>query len=467
MHIMKLFYRNPSDTQNASHETIDFCNGSLSKNILLFSVPVIITNVLQLLFNATAMVIVGQFNGDQALAAVGSTSSLVSLIVSVFNGISVGAGVIAANYFGARNTKAVSETVHTSIIISVFLGILLLFIGQFFSRHILVLMNSPMDVIDLSALYLRCYFYCMPAFMVYNFGSALVRASGDSRHPLYYLTFCGLINVLLSFLFVGIFHLSVAGAGLATVISQYISAFLIINHLRNDKSCFQLTWKNLQFSPRYGGEIFKVGVSIGLRSVAMPISNVLIQSSINSFGAVVIAGNSAAVSLENMIYAVLESIQQTLITVTGQNYGAGKYDRIIHAFHICMVYVSIVALFLGITVNIYSIPLLHFYTSGKEALAVGVLRLRLVNLPYILCGIMEVSGAVLSGTGHSLPPMIISVIGVSGLRILWVLTVFQTNPVLESLYLSYPISWGVTFIGQYLCFRFLWKKIVKKNQLNA
>ena len=468
MSIIKLFYRNPSAPQKASSETgIDFCTGSLLKKILIFSFPLIITNVFQLLFNATAMIIVGQFNGDQALAAVGSTSSLVSLLVSIFNGISVGAGVIAANYFGARNKDAVSKTVHTSIIMSVFLGILLLFTGQFFSRQILILMNSPANVIDLSTLYLRCYFYCMPAFMVYNFGSALIRASGDSRHPLYYLTFCGLVNVLLSFLFVGAFRLSVAGAGLATVISQYISAFLIINRLRNDQSCFQLTWKKLHFSSRYGYEIFKVGVPIGLRSVAMPVSNVLIQSSINSFGAVVIAGNSAAVSLENMIYAILESIQQTLITVTSQNYGAGKYGRIIHAFHICMVYVSIAALFLGITVNIYSIPLLHFYTSGEEALAVGILRLRLVNLPYILCGLMEVSGAVLSGTGHSLPPMIISVIGVSGLRILWVLTFFQIHPSLESLYLSYPISWGVTFIGQYICFRILWKKIVKKTQINA
>ena len=468
MSIIKLFYRNPSAPQKASSETgIDFCTGSLLKKILIFSFPLIITNVLQLLFNATAMIIVGQFNGDQALAAVGSTSSLVSLLVSIFNGISVGAGVIAANYFGARNKDAVSKTVHTSIIMSVFLGLLLLFTGQFFSRQILILMNSPANVIDLSTLYLRCYFYCMPAFMVYNFGSALIRASGDSRHPLYYLTFCGLVNVLLSFLFVGAFWLSVAGAGLATVISQYISAFLIINRLRNDQSCFQLTWKKLHFSSRYGYEIFKVGVPIGLRSVAMPVSNVLIQSSINSFGAVVIAGNSAAVSLENMIYAILESIQQTLITVTSQNYGAGKYGRIIHAFHICMVYVSIAALFLGITVNIYSIPLLHFYTSGEEALAVGILRLRLVNLPYILCGLMEVSGAVLSGTGHSLPPMIISVIGVSGLRILWVLTFFQIHPSLESLYLSYPISWGVTFIGQYICFRILWKKIVKKTQINA
>ena len=468
MSIIKLFYRNPSAPQKASSETgIDFCTGSLLKKILIFSFPLIITNVFQLLFNATAMIIVGQFNGDQALAAVGSTSSLVSLLVSVFNGISVGAGVIAANYFGARNKDAVSKTVHTSIIMSVFLGILLLFTGQFFSRQILILMNSPANVIDLSTLYLRCYFCCMPAFMIYNFGSALIRASGDSRHPLYYLTFCGLVNVLLSFLFVGAFRLSVAGAGLATVISQYMSAFLIINRLRNDQSCFQLTWKKLHFSSRSGYEIFKVGVPIGLRSVAMPVSNVLIQSSINSFGAVVIAGNSAAVSLENMIYAILESIQQTLITVTSQNYGAGKYNHIIHAFHICMVYVSIAALFLGITVNIYSIPLLHFYTSGEEALAVGVLRLRLVNLPYILCGLMEVAGAVLSGTGHSLPPMIISVIGVSGLRILWVLTVFRVHPALESLYLSYPISWGVTFIGQYICFRILWKKIVKKTQINA
>lgn len=468
MSIIKLFYRNLSSHQKTSSETgIDFCTGSLLKKLLIFSFPLIITNVLQLLFNATAMIIVGQFNGDQALAAVGSTSSLVSLLVSVFNGISVGAGVIAANYFGARNKDAVSKTVHTSIIMSVFLGILLLFTGQFFSRQILILMNSPANVIDLSTLYLRCYFYCMPAFMVYNFGSALIRASGDSRHPLYYLTFCGLVNVLLSFLFVGVFRLSVAGAGLATVISQYMSAFLIINRLRNDQNCFQLTWKKLHFSSRYGYEIFKVGVPIGLRSVAMPVSNVLIQSSINSFGAVVIAGNSAAVSLENMIYAILESIQQTLITVTSQNYGAGKYDRIIHAFYICMVYVSIAALFLGITVNIYSIPLLHFYTSGEEALAVGILRLRLVNLPYILCGLMEVSGAVLSGTGHSFPPMIISVIGVSGLRILWVLTFFQIHPSLESLYLSYPISWGVTFIGQYICLRTLWKKIVKKNQINA
>ncbi len=468
MSVIKLFYRNQPDPKKVSSETgIDFCTGSLLKKILLFSVPVIITNVLQLLFNATAMVIVGQFNGDQALAAVGSTSSLVSLTVSIFNGVSVGAGVIAANYYGARNKDAVSETVHTSMIMSVFLGILLLFLGQFFSRQILILMNSPADVIDLSALYLRCYFYCMPAFMVYNFGSALVRASGDSRHPLYYLTFCGLVNVILSFLFVGIFHLSVAGAGLATVVSQYVSAFLIIRHLRKDTSCFQLSFKKLRFSSRYGYEIFKVGFPIGLRSVAMPVSNVLIQSSINSFGAVVIAGNSAAVSLENMIYAVLESIQQTLITVTGQNYGAGKHDRIIHAFHICMVYVSIVTLFLGITVNIYSLPLLHLYTSGEEALAIGVLRLRLVNLPYILCGIMEVAGAVLSGTGHSLPPMIISVVGVSGLRILWVLTVFRIHPVLESLYISYPISWGVTFIGQYLCFRLLWKQIAKKNQITA
>ena len=445
MSIIKLFSRNPSNSQKASPETgIDFCTGSLLTKILLFSIPVIITNVLQLLFNATAMVIVGQFNGDQALAAVGSTSSLVSLIVSIFNGVSVGAGVIAANYYGARNKDAVSETVHTSIIMSVFLGILLLFIGQFFSRQILVLMNSPADVIDLSALYLRCYFYCMPAFMVYNFGSALVRASGDSKHPLYYLTFCGLVNVLLSFLFVGAFHLSVAGAGLATVISQYISALLIINRLRKDQGCFRLTWKNLYFSSRYGYEIFKVGVPIGLRSVAMPVSNVLIQSSVNSFGAVVIAGNSAAVSLENMIYAVLESIQQTLITVTGQNYGAGKKDRIFKSVRICLAMAVAVCGGIVLFLAIFCRPLFSIFTTDQNVINIGIDMLRFMAPCYTIYVFIEVLSGALRGTGDVLLPTLITLGGVCLIRIPWIMFVLPAHHTTTCVMLSYPISWITT-----------------------
>lgn len=438
----------------------DFTKGSLYKKIFIFTIPIIISNIIQLLFNAADMIVVGRFCGSNSLAAVGSTTSLISLIISLFNGISVGAGVIISQYYGAKNAEKVRKGVHTAIIMALFFGIVLIFVGIFLSRRLLIIMKSPDDVINLSSLYLTIYFLCMPGFMIYTFGSSILRAVGDSRHPLYYLIICGFINVLINLLLVIVFNMDVAGVAVATAISQYLSGLLVIIRLIKEPGMYQLRISYLKPDLATCRHILKVGIPIGLQSIAMPVSNVLIQTSINSFGAIVVAGNAAAVSIENMIYAAIKSINQALITVTGQNYGARNKVRIVKAFHFCMIYAALTGTLLGIIVNVFGYQLINIYTTDTDAISIGLLRLTYVCLPYAICGFMEITNAVLSGIGITVPSMIMSVIGVSGVRILWLFTVFAISPSLICLYISYPVSWAVTFIAQYICFKIVWKRML-------
>lgn len=437
----------------------DFTNGSLIKKIFVFTIPIIVSNIIQLLFNATDMIVVGRFCGSNSLAAVGSTTSLIALIISLFNGISVGAGVIIAQHYGAKNADKVRKGVHTAIIMALFFGIILIFVGIFLSKRLLILMDSPDEVINLSSLYLTIYFLCMPGFMTYTFGSSILRAVGDSRHPLYYLIICGFVNVVINLLLVIVFDMDVAGVAVATAISQYLSGLLVILRLMREPGMYQLRISCLKPDAASCRQILKIGIPIGLQSIAMPVSNVLIQTSINSFGAIVVAGNAAAVSIENMIYAAIKSINQALITVAGQNYGAGNKARIICSFRFCMIYAALTGTLLGIIVNVFGYQLLNIYTTDTDAISIGLLRLAYVCLPYAICGFMEITNGVLSGIGITVPSMIMSVIGVSGVRILWLFTVFAIAPSLICLYISYPVSWAVTFLAQYICFRIVWKRL--------
>lgn len=444
--------------RRTDNNEMDFTSGSLYKKIAMFTLPIMLSNVVQLLFNATDMIVVGRFSGSNSLAAVGSTTSLIALIISLFNGVSVGVNVVVAQHYGAKNDDDIEKSVHTAMIMAVISGIFLIFAGIFLSRRLLILMQSPQEVIGLSELYLKIYFLGMPGYMVYTFGSAILRAVGDSKRPLYYLIICGIINVIANLIFVIIFNMDVAGVSIATVMSQYISAVMVVVKLMHENGSYRLDLKKLTFDTVNGIKILKVGIPVGLQSIAMPFSNVIIQTSINSFGAVVVAGNAAAVSLENMIYAALKSVNQALICVEGQNFGARQPKRVTSSIHICMLYAAALGVILGIAVNVSGSFLLSIYTTEPEAIVIGMLRLRYVCLPYFLCGALEVSSAMLCGIGVTVPAMIMSIIGVSGMRILWVFTAFQIFPSLICLYLSYPISWAITFVAQYVSFRVIWRR---------
>ena len=431
---------------------IDMCSGPLLSRILLFAIPLICSGVLQLVFNATDIIVVGRFVSSNAMAAVGSTSSLINLLVNFFIGISVGANVLVARFRGANDFDDAQETVQTALITAVIGGFVLIAAGILLARPMLVWMATPDEVIGQAVLYMRVYFIGMPATMLYNFGAAILRAVGDTRRPLYFLTLAGLVNVAGDLLFVLVLDMGVAGVAVATVISQIISATLIVLCLMRQDGMCNVNLRRMRFHRDKFLRIMQVGLPAGLQSVIFNISNVLIQSSINSFGATVVAGNTAASNIEGFVYTSMNALYQTSLSFTSQNFGARQLGRIDKILVRCLALVFVIGLVLGNGAHLLGQTLLGIYTSEPEVIAYGMMRLGVVSVTYCLCGMMDVVAGSVRGLGYSILPMLVSLVGACVFRIIWIFTVFQWQHTLFSLYISYPISWALTICAHLVCY---------------
>lgn len=437
---------------------MDMCNGPIFGKILLFSLPLMLSGILQLLFNAADIIVVGRFAGSTALAAVGSTGALVNLFVNVFIGLSVGANVLVAQYFGAKDAKNVHETVHTSILVAVVGGLILIVLGLLFATPMLRLMDTPEEVLVQASLYLKIYFLGMPAMLVYNFGASILRAIGDTQRPLYYLTVAGVLNVILNLLLVVGFDLGVAGVAIATVVSQVVSCFLIMRCLVRTDGMYRLNLKELHINQHKLMQLARIGIPAGLQGSVFSISNILIQSSINGFGAIAMAGSTAAGNLEGFVYTAMNSIHQTALSFTSQNIGGGRQDRILKIVVQCLVIVTVIGAVLGNLVYFFGEPLISLYSSDPEVIPYGMKRLVIICTLYFLCGMMDVMVGIMRGLGYSMMPTIVSLCGACGLRVLWIATVFQWEHTLTCLFWSYPFTWTVTFLAHLGCFLFVWKR---------
>ncbi len=441
------------------------CSGSIMKKMLLFAVPLMFSSILQLLFNAADIVVVGQFAGDNSLAAVGSTSSLINLLVNLFVGLSVGANVLVAHYYGAREHDDLKKAVHTVITISVISGLIMTFVGVIGARQFLIWMDTPGNVLELATTYLRIYFAGMIANMVYNFGAAILRAVGDTKRPLYYLMIAGIINVVLNLIFVIVFRMDVAGVALATVISQCISAILVVRCLIKETGPIRLDLKCLGIDKGNFLKILQVGLPAGFQGMLFSLSNVVIQSAVNGFGETIVAGNSAAANIEGFVYVAMNAFHQAAISFTSQNVGAGKYDRINKILYTAQLYVFIVGLTMGLAVVALGEPLLSLYTKSPEVVDAGLIRLKYIVTLYFLCGMMDVMVGSLRGLGYAIMPMIVSLIGACGLRLIWIATLFKLPQfhTIEMIYITYPISWFLTFMTHVICFTIVRRKLPRTS----
>lgn len=447
------------------HYEMDMCSGPVLKKLLIFAIPLMFSGILQLLFNAADIVVVGRFAGDNSLAAVGSNTALINLLTNLFIGLSVGANVLAARYYGSGEQQELSKTVHTSMLISLYSGAILTVAGIIFAPQLLILMQTPENILSLAVLYLRILFVSMPALMIYNFGSALLRSVGDTKRPLYYLLFAGVINVILNLIFVIFLKLDVAGVALATVISQYISAYLVVRCLMHEQGGIQLVLSELKFDMQKFLAILRIGLPAGFQGVLFSFSNVVIQSSINLFGEIVVAGNSAAANIEGFVYIAMNTFYQAAITFVSQNLGAKQYkriDRIAVASIACVIFTGIL---FGWTVLFFGRPLMSIYTDNPEVIEAGIERMSVIAFTYFLCGMMDVLVGVLRGLGCSVTPMIVSLIGVCGSRFLWLGTVFQMESFHTpmTIFLSYPISWILTIIVHVICLLIVRSKVIPKE----
>ena len=430
-------------------QTIDMVHGPLLKNIWVFAVPIMLTNFLQMLFNAADTVVVGRFAGQQALAAVGATGSLCFLLISMFNGLSMGSNVLIARYLGADDHKSVEKAVHTAITMSGLCGLLLTALGYFLSRPLLELMSTPGDIIDQSELYMRIYFVGTFFGLIYNFGASILRAKGDTKRPLQFLAISGLTNVILNLVFVIGFHMDVAGVAIATVISQALATVLVCNTLRKQTDATRLDFHKLGIDLSMAWNIIKIGIPAGLQGIVFSLSNVVIQSSINSFdSSTIVAGNSAAANIESFVYIGLDAFIQACMTFTSQNIGAGRYERIKEIVKLTMVLTIGSAFGISLVVWLLGSTLLGFYTTDLSVVEVGVIRLTFVCLPLFLNGVLDVFVCSMRGMGYSLLPTIAQIVGICGTRLLWIFMVFPMFRTLEVIYLCYPISWAVTSVIQ-------------------
>ncbi len=437
--------------------------GPLFGKLISFSVPLMLTGILQLLYNAADMIVVGKYGSDTSLAAVGSTGSLINLIVNVLMGMSVGAGVVVANAIGAGNREKASRATHTAIFISVIFGIGVGIFGVFMSRPLLEIMKSPEDVIDLSALYVKIYFAGLPVTMLYNFGSSILRATGDTKRPLYFLILSGMVNVVLNLVFVIVFKMDVAGVAIATVISTAISATLVtICLMRSDGPC-RLYVKKLRIYGKELLDMLKIGLPAGLQGSVFSISNVIIQSSINSFGSITMAGSAAANSLEGFVYTSMNAVYQAGLTFTGQNVGAKQYKRINTICAQSLIIVTVVGIVGGIGVYLLGEPLVGIYDSNPTVISEGLKRLGIISVTYFICGAMDLMVGMMRGMGKSLMPMIVTVVGVCGVRIVWIYTVFAYYHSLFWLYVSYPVSWIATLFIHCICYFVVRNRLPKEN----
>lgn len=446
------------NTKTSKYE-IDMCNGSILDKLVSFSIPLMLSGILQLLFNAVDIIVVGQFTGNEALAAVGSTTALINVFVNLFIGISLGASVLAARFYATGQEKEMSETVHTSITLALISGIAMGIIGVIAAKGALELMDTPDNVLNLSTLYMRIYFMGMPFFMLYNYGAAILRAVGDTKRPLLFLIISGATNVLLNLLLVIQFHLGIAGVAIATVISQCISCILVLRCLYISDGSYQLRFNKLGMKTRYVKQIFQIGIPAGIQSTIINFSNVLLQSSVNSFGSVAMAGYTAANNILGFLYVSVNSITQACMSFTSQNYGVRKFKRMDKVLLECLGLTVIVALVLGGGSYLFGAELMHIYTKSTKVIECGVDIMLYTTVTYFLCGIMDLLPGALRGMGHSTVPMILSVIGTVGTRIVWIYVIFPCHRSLDFLFISYPVSWLLTIVMQVICFYFVRKKV--------
>ena len=441
---------------------IDMTNGPLVGKIVRFAVPLAISGILQLLFNAADIIVVGQFVGPSALAAVGSTSALINLIVNLFIGLSIGVNVLVARYYGAGDRKDLHETVHTAVLVSVISGVALVFIGIGLSRPLLEMMGTPEDVLGQAVLYMRIYFVGMPVMMLYNFGSAILRAVGDTQRPLYFLFIAGVVNVALNLLFVIGLGMGVEGVAIPTVISQAISATLVLICLVKSDAVYRVDLRQLRIYKHKLLQMVKIGVPAGIQSATFSISNVLIQSSVNSFGSIAMAGSTAASNIEGFVWTAMDAFTQSTLSFTGQNYGAKKFQRITKGIWYNLALVTVVGLVLGIGAYLAGGPLLSIYSDDPAVLPYGLERLLMVCAPYATCGVMNVMVGAMRGLGSSMTPMVVSIFGVCVLRVVWIYTVFPLDRTFTMLFLSYPVTWVVTSIIEVICFYFVRKRALAR-----
>ena len=437
-------------------------HGPLLGKIVRFAIPLAISGILQLLFNAADIIVVGRFSGSQALAAVGSTSALINLIVNLFIGLSVGTNVLVAQYYGAGKQSDLQETVHTSVASSLVFGAFLLVVGVSLAAPLLELMGTPEEVLPQACLYMRIYFLGMPASMLYNFGAAVLRAVGDTQRPLYFLTLSGIVNVILNLFLVIVFHLDVAGVAIATVISQCISAGLVLLCLVRSDAVYRVDLKSLRVYKHKLLQMVKIGVPAGIQSATFSISNVLIQSSINSFGSIAMAGSTAGGNIAGIVWTAMDAFTQSTLSFTSQNFGAKKFKRITKVIWYNLALVTVVGLVLGVGAYWMGRPLLSIYSTDPEVIAYGLERMLLVCTPYFTCGIMNVLVGAMRGFGSSLTPMAASIFGVCVLRVIWIYTVFPLNRTFFMLFLSYPLSWVATALIEAVCFYFIRKRAIAK-----
>jgi len=441
--------------------TMNMCEGPILINMLKFTIPLMLSSILQLLFNAADVVVVGKFAGDNSLGAVGCTGSLINLLTNLFVGLSVGANVMAARHYGAKQEDELTKSVHTSMVIAVIGGALLTLVGVLFAEPILRLMDTPELQLPLAATYLRIYFCGMIASMVYNFGSAILRAIGDTKRPMYYLTLAGVVNVILNMIFVIVLKMDVAGVAIATVASQCISAVLVVRCMIKEKGPIGLDLKKLKIDKKELGYIVRIGLPAGLQGCIFSLSNVVIQSSINGFGETVVSGSSACSNLEGFVYVSMNAFHHATLSFMSQNYGAGRFDRMKKIMLCGLGCVCVTGLALGNLEVFFGETLLGIYTDSPAVVAAGMIRMRYVCTIYCFCGMMDVMVGVMRGIGYSIMPMIVSLCGACGLRLIWIATVFQIAEyhVIDTVYVSYPMSWILTFLTHIGCYLIVRKKV--------
>ena len=440
---------------------IDMCNGSIMDKLVSFALPLMLSGILQLMFNAVDIIVVGRFSGSEALAAVGSTTALINVFTNLFIGISLGANVLAARFFAAGRKEEMSETVHTSITLALISGILMAFVGLVFSKGALELMGTPEDVIGLSTLYMRIYFMGMPFFMLYNYGAAILRAVGDTKRPLYFLIIAGVINAGLNMVLVIVFGLGVAGVGIATVFSQMVSCVLVLTCLCRTEGSYKLSFSKLSMKGYYLKQIFQVGIPAGIQSTVINFSNALLQSSVNSFGSTAMAGYTAANNILGFLYVSITSVKKACMCFTSQNFGVGKYKRMDRVLIDCMILSVGAALVLGCGAYFFGAEILQIYTEEADVIQCGVEILSITTVPYFLCGIMDLFPGALRGMGYSAVPMVLSIIGTVGMRVLWIFAFFSQHRSLYFLFISYPASWIATIVMQVVCYYFVRKHCYK------
>ncbi len=443
---------------------IDMCNGSIMDKLISFSLPLMLSGILQLMFNAVDIVVVGRFSGSQALAAVGSTTALINIFTNLFIGISLGANVLAARFYASGKEKEMSETVHTAITLALISGIIMAGVGLLLAKWALWLMGTPSDVIELSTLYMRIYFCGMPFFMLYNYGAAILRAVGDTKRPLVFLIISGVANAGLNMILVIIFHMGVAGVGIGTVISQLISCVLVLRCLYKSEGCYQLRFSKLRIQKVYLRQIFQVGIPAGIQSTVINFSNALLQSSVNSFGSTAMAGYTAANNILGFLYASVNAVTQACMSFTSQNYGVGKYKRMDRVLINCLILSVVISGVLGCGSYAFGTEILKVYTEDPKVIQCGLEILSMTTVTYFLCGIMDLFPGALRGMGRSGVPMILSIIGTVGTRIVWIFMLFPQHRSLKFLFISYPASWLFTIVMQVICFYFVRKQVHAKGR---